>query len=37
MTTLSKTLPLSPVVKRTLLTPVLRTACRSANLDIFAE
>lgn len=37
MTSVPKALPLSPVVKRTLLTPVLRAACRSASLDIFVE
>lgn len=37
MTSVPKALPLSPEAKRTLLTPVLRAARRSASLDIFVE
>lgn len=37
MTTVPKVLLLSPVVKRTLLAPVLRATSRSASLDILVE
>lgn len=37
MTAMPKVLPLSPAVKRTLLTPVLTATSRSASLDILVE